>query len=215
MDPNGINLISLAWLAVCWMGYTQLAKIRARTSKCIAATLHVQRRRWMESMLERDMRIAGTALLASLERNVTFFASTTILILAGLLTDQLSDIPPEVLYEDDAPHGQPTLYFLAGLITYMATYGVEAPASYPIPSDIDPDVASRYAELVDAIWLALLPSAQSFLRSSTRSSFQVALVSVMPPPRGLAVLIGIPLRRGRSLTTAQNAREDWEIRRIR
>ena len=80
------NIISLAWLAFCWVGYTWLAKRRAKTTDCIASTLHKQRRQWMLRMLSREQHIADTALLASLERNVTFFASTTILILAGLLT---------------------------------------------------------------------------------------------------------------------------------
>lgn len=83
---NWANLIALAWLILNWVGYTYLAKKRAKTADCIAFTLHTQRRQWMESMLDREQRIADTALLASLERHVTFFASTTILILAGLLT---------------------------------------------------------------------------------------------------------------------------------
>jgi uncharacterized membrane protein len=40
----------------------------------------------MKRLLYREHLIADTALLASLERQVSFFASTTILILAGLLT---------------------------------------------------------------------------------------------------------------------------------
>ncbi len=40
----------------------------------------------MRSLLQRENRIADTAIIANLERNVSFFASTSILVLAGLLT---------------------------------------------------------------------------------------------------------------------------------
>ena len=44
-------------------------------------------------------------------------------VLATLLTNELADLPAEVLYEDDAPHGRPTLYFLAGLTTFPRSRG--------------------------------------------------------------------------------------------
>ena len=49
-------------------------------------------------MLLRDVRVADAALLSNLERNVTFFASTTMLIIAGILTlfgssEKLADFP--------------------------------------------------------------------------------------------------------------------------
>lgn len=69
-------------------------------------------------------------------------------ILAHLLTTQLADVPVEELYEDDAPHGQPTLYFLAGIVTYTAMYGEVPPADVVIPADVSPVVADRYADIV-------------------------------------------------------------------
>lgn len=83
-------------------------------------------------------------------------------ILANLLTTTLSDIPVSALYEDSAPHGKPTLYFLAGLITYMSIYGVEAPANYVVPNAIDARVRMRYAQISSEIWADL----QSFVDSN-------------------------------------------------
>lgn len=74
------------------------------------------------------------------------------LILANLLTSTLADIPTSVLYEDSAPHGRPTLYFLAGMITYMATYGIEVPANYVVPDTIDSRVRDRYTQIASEIW---------------------------------------------------------------
>ena len=73
--------------------------------------------------------------------------------LARLLTDTpLSGIPIDSLYEDNAPHGRPTIYFLAGLVTYMGTYGVPAPADYAVPELVHPLVADNYGQVVDVIW---------------------------------------------------------------
>ncbi|MFK7808516.1 MAG: T9SS type A sorting domain-containing protein [Saprospiraceae bacterium] len=67
-------------------------------------------------------------------------------ILAELLSDGiLSNIPITELYEDDAPHGRATLYFLAGLITYTAIYQMEAPLSYEVPSIVHQEVQDNYA----------------------------------------------------------------------
>ncbi len=40
----------------------------------------------MNELMRRDFRVGDTALLANLERNIAFFASTTLLIIAGVLT---------------------------------------------------------------------------------------------------------------------------------
>lgn len=76
-------------------------------------------------------------------------------VMANLLTGVLSDVPASALYEDDAPHGLPTLYFLAGLITYMGLYGVEAPMTYTPPGHIHEFVRARYPQLVQTIWAEL------------------------------------------------------------
>lgn len=77
-------------------------------------------------------------------------------VLAALLTGPLSDIPPEVLYEDNAPHGRESLYFLAGLVTSMAVYAGPPPASYRPPAEVDARIRDRYPEIVDAVWTHLL-----------------------------------------------------------
>ncbi|MEO0731460.1 MAG: hypothetical protein AAFZ52_01395 [Bacteroidota bacterium] len=78
--------------------------------------------------------------------------------LVKLLTDPvlgLDDIPLLELYEDDAPHGRPSLYFLAALITYAAVYEEPAPASYAVPAIVHPDIRTAYAAINDTIWAEL------------------------------------------------------------
>ncbi len=77
-------------------------------------------------------------------------------IISTVLTNtELRNIAAADLYEDDAPHGRPTIYFLAGLITYMATYGVEAPSDFAVPNTVHSDVQTYYDDIVMTIWNAL------------------------------------------------------------
>ncbi len=74
-------------------------------------------------------------------------------IISKLLTEtNLSGIPFSELYEDDAPHGRPTIYFLASLVTYMAMYGEEAPLNFEVPGTVHTLVQANYGATVDFIW---------------------------------------------------------------
>lgn len=74
-------------------------------------------------------------------------------IMARLFRDTLlTEIPVTDLYEDDAPHGRPTVYFLASLITYMAIHQETAPLDYDVPSIVNSIVEDNYAALVCYIW---------------------------------------------------------------
>lgn len=92
-----LNTLCLFWFFTCWFGYTIYAKRQAIVQPCLASELHHYRQLWMKKILLRDVRVGDSTLIANLERNVSFLASTTILILAGLLTvftvsDQLSEL---------------------------------------------------------------------------------------------------------------------------
>ncbi|MCO7226278.1 DUF599 domain-containing protein [Pleionea sp. CnH1-48] len=78
--------IALFWFFLCWVGYATFAKVRGKHIPTLSSNLSDIRKDWMRQMLKRDVRIADTTSLGILQRNVTFFASTTIFILAGLLT---------------------------------------------------------------------------------------------------------------------------------
>lgn len=81
-----INIGSIVWFVVAWVGYARFAKYKAKHSYSLSSVISRQRLYWMEQVLERDVRVADVAILANLERNTSFLASTSILILAGLLT---------------------------------------------------------------------------------------------------------------------------------
>ena len=73
-----------------------------------------------------------------------------------LQSEPYNQININQLYEDDAPHGRPSIYFLAAMITYMAIYEETCPANYEPTSFIDPIIANNYLEIRDFFWNELL-----------------------------------------------------------
>jgi uncharacterized membrane protein len=90
LEQDGLNLLAGIWFLVCFNGYMRYAKARSyrssATSPSLASEMHRYRCQWMEKVLSREMRVADIAAIANLEKSVSFFASTTMLILAGLIT---------------------------------------------------------------------------------------------------------------------------------
>ncbi|HSX87811.1 MAG TPA: DUF599 family protein [Pseudomonas sp.] len=80
------HLLAVVWFVICWAGYTRYASVKGRATPCLASVLHLYREDWMRRMLLRDNRIADANVISSLERNASFFASSTLIILAGILT---------------------------------------------------------------------------------------------------------------------------------
>lgn len=78
-------------------------------------------------------------------------------ILSGLLTEisDLAAIPFEDLYEDNAPHGRPTIYFLASMVQYAAMYNQRPPADFIVPAVVNDAVDDNYAAIVEYIWTEL------------------------------------------------------------
>ncbi|WP_027852358.1 DUF599 domain-containing protein [Marinobacterium litorale] len=83
---NWLNLAALIWFIICFRGYMFYSERKSHTVSCLSSIMHLYRYEWMRRLLARDVRIADTAAIANLERTVAFFASTTILVLAGLMT---------------------------------------------------------------------------------------------------------------------------------
>ena len=115
-------------------------------------------------------------------------------ILSKLLTDtSLSQIPILELYEDNAPHGEPTLYFLASLITYMAIYEEKAPSTYAIPNTVNGLVQANFQNTIDFIWDELLAfnysngSSRVFVNSVLHTNSETYNnISISPnPTRGI------------------------------
>lgn len=78
-------------------------------------------------------------------------------ILANLLESQvLNQVPSTEWYEDDAPHGRASLYFLASMITYQAMFQEKVPAGFIVPSIVRQEISSNFQAISDTIWDQLL-----------------------------------------------------------
>jgi uncharacterized membrane protein len=81
-----LNLLGLVWFAGCWLGYSEYARRNAPHAECLALVMHHHRIDWMKQVVSREVRVADASIIANLERNVSFMASTSMLVLAGLVT---------------------------------------------------------------------------------------------------------------------------------
>ena len=79
------DAVALLSFLACWLGYGQVAKHLTRHRPSVISTINRFRERWMQRVCERDNHVADAALLGNLLRGALFFASTTVLILGGLL----------------------------------------------------------------------------------------------------------------------------------
>lgn len=81
-----LDYIAVAWFLGIWSGYARFAAWRARHGHpSLMSTMGSYRREWWAAMLDRDFRIVDVSILTTLSNSATFFASTTLLILGGLL----------------------------------------------------------------------------------------------------------------------------------
>lgn len=80
-----LDCIALATFFACWVGYSYYARWLARRRPNLVSAVRVFRRRWAERMSERELHIADASFLTNLLRGTLFFASTTVLILGGLV----------------------------------------------------------------------------------------------------------------------------------
>ena len=86
LRTNALNFFALVWFFTCFRGYLRFTANRSLNTPSLAYALHLFRKQWIRTCMRRENRITDTNIIANLERSVSFFASTSILILAGLMT---------------------------------------------------------------------------------------------------------------------------------
>ena len=80
-----IDAVAFCCFLACWAGYTLYADHLRRDGRNLFTAMHDYRLRWMKRMLERELRIVDVTILATQMRNVSLLASTSIIILGGLV----------------------------------------------------------------------------------------------------------------------------------
>jgi hypothetical protein len=101
---------------------------------------------WMELLVSR-LQAARPTLDIRLHQiskaYVSLFANTVV-----------GDVAPGVLFEDLAPHGRSTTYFLLAVAEYIELFGEKPPADFVFEPewDVDTLVVDNYQAIVDHVW---------------------------------------------------------------
>jgi uncharacterized membrane protein len=83
-DVPPADLVAPVFFVLAWLGYALYADREHRRPN-LTQRMHDYRRAWMRCMLERDNRMVDTQIIANLMSSASFFTSTTMFIIAGLL----------------------------------------------------------------------------------------------------------------------------------
>lgn len=156
---------AVVWFFVAWTGYAAFAHRRSQTQPSVLAITNLERRRWMLQTTYRDVRVVDGVVVQNLSSSPSFFASTTILIIGGLLavlgtsekaTDLVREIPfaartSELIFDLK-------LFLLMGIFIYaffrftwslrQYTFGALLVAAAPEPPQFEavPGSRERFAQ---------------------------------------------------------------------
>lgn len=110
---NLVDFLALAYFLLLWLGYGHYAKRRAKTrdTASLSRSLRLHREAWAARLLQRDMRMTDASLLANQERVVGFFASTTLLLMAAVLTaltssNEIAELSSHIPFTEHQSSGQ-------------------------------------------------------------------------------------------------------------
>jgi uncharacterized membrane protein len=96
-----VDWAALAFLFAAWAGYAAFAHRRAAVRPSLLAATNRERMRWMLQATWRENRVIDGVVVQSMSASPSFFASTTILIIGGLLavlssTERANDLVREI-----------------------------------------------------------------------------------------------------------------------
>ncbi|MEQ8953976.1 MAG: DUF599 domain-containing protein [Gammaproteobacteria bacterium] len=86
MILSPLDILAFTWFIACWFGYAQFARRAARNRNSLSSVLYRYRKEWVRKLSQTGMSEVDGELLSSLEKQVSFMASTSLLILASLVT---------------------------------------------------------------------------------------------------------------------------------
>lgn len=96
-----IDWAALAWFLICWFGYEQVVERGWSGRATLLEETNKLRERWGRAMLTREPRIVDVALIGNLLPSLSFYANTSIYIIAALFAalgalDQLMSTASEL-----------------------------------------------------------------------------------------------------------------------
>lgn len=80
-----LDIFALGWFLLCWVGYVTIADHTRWHNYSVSAKVNALRHRWMQNMVRRELRMVDILIHTGLLNGTVFFASTSILLVGGLL----------------------------------------------------------------------------------------------------------------------------------
>ena len=115
------------WAAVViffgsWAGYAHFARLRADSQSSVLGATNAVRREWMLQATYREVRVLDGVVIQNLSTSPSFFASTTILIIGGLLAVLGTDKANELVRDLPFTARTSTLIFDLKLILLLGIF---------------------------------------------------------------------------------------------
>ena len=79
-----LDQLAFAWFILAWAGYGWFAEQGERAKQGLVGLGHLHRLQWARQLLAREVRIVDASLIGNLMSSVSFYANTTIYIIAGI-----------------------------------------------------------------------------------------------------------------------------------
>jgi len=79
------DLEALIFFVLAWISYTLIADHSPLQRRSISFAMARQRRQWMQQAAHRELRMIDTGVISNLITGISFFASTTIFVIGGLI----------------------------------------------------------------------------------------------------------------------------------
>jgi uncharacterized membrane protein len=122
-----IDLLALLWFLGVWLGYARFAGYWGRRLPSLMSVMGKYREDWWTRIIERELRMIDTSIVANLTNSATFFASTTLLILGGLLallgtTEKVVEVVQELPFNARASSGMWELKIMLLLAIFVYAF---------------------------------------------------------------------------------------------
>lgn len=104
-----LDVAALLWFIACWISYVLYTKrCNLRNQRGLLAAMNAVREQWASTILQRENRIVDSQVINGLVRKESFFASTTLLILASTVAllgmgDQVNALFREIPFAQQTP----------------------------------------------------------------------------------------------------------------
>ena len=117
-----IDWAALALFVGSWAGYAHFARQRSGVQHSVLMATNAVRRQWMLQTTYREVRVIDGVVIQSLSTSPSFFASTTILIIGGLLAVLGGDKANELVRDLPFAARTSTLIFDLKLILLLGIF---------------------------------------------------------------------------------------------